>query len=264
MPSFRRATRLTACSVLSLGLTGCLEDFEDGGALLNVFSTHHATPAQGAFPYRGDDSMPRVYDGGGGWEVTLLESYLTIEAVTLIACNGIEYPLNMFWGPCPEDLRSEDLATLTVAGVNARPGDYCGLRVSYGPYQEPVIDEDAEETRHEVPDNVEAIQGATIYLRGGANLEGQDEPISFELATSEMVVVELDLSELEGPGAPMNVARKENFPKELTVTKTYDKFLQAADWSNFDDALIESQLAEILEAETRVVLGQTIDPTMFE
>ena len=108
-------------------------------------ATHHATPENGSFPGRGEEEEPRVFTTDLGWEVTLLEGYVTISAVTLVACNDSEIELNMFWGPCPEDLKDQDLATLTVAGNRAREGDYCTLRVTYAPYETPVIDEDHDD-----------------------------------------------------------------------------------------------------------------------
>lgn len=253
----RRALLLAVPALLS----GCLEQFEDGGALVNVFSTHHATPDEMGFPNRGEDNMPRVYDAEDGWQITLLESYVTISAVTLIGCDGTAHPLKMFWGPCPEDLRTEDLDTLTVAGLDANPGSYCSFEVTYGPYQTPVIDEETP-TQHEIPDNVDAIDGATVYLRGAATKEGE-ETVQFELSSSDEVTVVLDISELEGPGLPMRIDQRENFPKELTITKTYDRFLDGADWENFEPDPAERQFDDVLEDQTRVVAGQEVDPGMF-
>ena len=138
-----------AATVLSLLASGChaLDRFEDGGATVFVFATHHATPENGSFPFRGDENQPRTFESSDGWTVTLLEAYVTISAVTLIGCNGSEHELRMFWGPCPEDLRDRDLATLTVAGNHVGEGEYCALEVEYAAYMPPIIDEEAEDTR---------------------------------------------------------------------------------------------------------------------
>lgn len=247
-----------AATVLVLLTAGCgaFERFEDGGATVFVFATHHATPENGAFPARGEDSMPRVFDTAEGWTVTLLEAYVTISEVTLVACNGSERELNMFWGPCPEDLKDQDLATLTVAGNRVGEGDYCGLRVTYAAYETPVVDEEADETRHETPTNP-AVQGATIYLRGGAQL-GDGEFTQFELSSPQTVVVELDLSNIEGEGRPLHVAHREDFPEELLVSKTYDRFFDGIDFDAFDPAVAQAQLPLVLEAETRVSLGTVV------
>ncbi len=246
----------TTTAMLAL-LTGCpaLEQFEDGGATVFVFATHHATPEDGQFPGRGEEDMPRVFDNDVGWTVTLLEAYVTISSVTLITCNGGERDLNMFWGPCPEDFKDQDLATLTVAGNRVDDGNYCTLRVTYSAYQTPVIDDEADETRHETPTN-EEVQGTTVYMRGGAQL-GDGEFTQFTLTTDETVVVDLDLSEIEG-GSPFNVAHREDFPKELLVSKTYDRFFDGVDFASFDPAAIEADLGAVLEQQTHISEGTRV------
>src|SRR5690606_34430366 len=136
----RSSSRGLGATAMALVLltTGCgaLDRFEDGGATVFVFTTHHATRDEnGLIPQRGDQEMPRVFDTDEGWTVTLLEGYVTISEVTLVACSGSEHELNMFWGPCPEDLKDKDLDTLTVAGNRVGDGDYCGLRVTYAAYE---------------------------------------------------------------------------------------------------------------------------------
>jgi hypothetical protein len=245
--------------VLLTASAGCnaFDRFEEGGATVFVFATHHATPEDGAFPGRGEEDMPRVFDTDAGWKVTLLEGYVTMSAVTLVACNGSERELNMFWGPCPEDLKDEDLATLTVAGNRVGDGDYCGLRVTYAGYETPVVDEDADETRHETPTNP-AVQGATVYLRGGAQLD-DGEFTQFELAVPDTVVVELDLSNIEGEGRPLNVAHREDFPIELLVSKTYDRFFDGIEFDSFDPADVQARLPQVLEEQTRISLGTLVE-----
>lgn len=248
-----------AVAGIALLTSGCgaLDRFEDGGATVFIFATHHATPENGSFPDRGIDNMPRTFPNSEGWEVTLLEAYVTISAVTLIGCNGSEHEMRMFWGPCPEDLRDEDLATLTVAGNHVPEGDYCALEVQYAAYQPPVIDEDADDTRHEVPSN-EGVQGASIYLRGGAQFEG-GEFTNFELKSPATLTVELDISEVEGPGQPLNVAHREDFPKELLVSKTYDRFFDGVDFEAFDGAAVEALLPQVLREQTKVSAGTVVD-----
>jgi hypothetical protein len=252
------ATAAALVLLTATGTVGCgaFDRFEDGGATVFVFATHHATPENGAFPGRGEEDMPRVFDTDDGWNVTMLEGYVTISAVTLVGCNGSERELNMFWGPCPEDLKDQDLATLTVAGNRASEGDYCGLRVTYAPYQTPVVDEDHDETRHQTPTNPD-VQGSTIYLRGGARL-GDGEFTQFELKSSETVVVDLSLEDLEGEGHPLNVAHREDFPKELLVSKTYDRFFDGVDFTSFDPAATEVMLPQVLHDETKVSEGTIV------
>ncbi len=234
---------------------GALQRLEDGGATVFVFATHHATPENGVFPGRGGHDQPRIFDSDEGWQITLLEAYVTISSVTLVGCNGSERPLNMFWGPCPEDLRDEDLDTLSVAGNRVNDGNYCTLRIEYSPYQTPVIDDDADETRHQTPTN-DAVSGSTIYLLGGAR-RGTEESIQFELRSSQSITVDLDLSEIEG-GRALNVAHREDFPKEMLVSKTYDRFFDGIDFDQFDPAALEAELPSILEEQTHVSLGTLV------
>lgn len=245
------------CSSVVLA-TGCLDQLDRDDTTVFVFSTHHATPIEGVFPIRGDDQKPRIFDNDQGWTITLLESYVTTSAVTLVRCSGEPIPLKMFWGPCPEDLRDKDLDSLTVAGTEVSPGDFCGLDVAYGPYMTPVIDDsEVESTRHQTPEN-DDVTGATVYLRGAAQMGG-GESVPFELRASGELEVQLDLSDLEGDGDPMTVDDKEDFPRELTVSKTYDRFFDGVDFAAFDPEAIEAELLDILEEETRVSDGPRVE-----
>lgn len=250
--------RAAATAGLLLLGSGCnaLDRFEDGGATVFVFATHHATPEDGAFPNRGGDDMPRSFENAEGWSVTLLEAYVTISSVTLIGCNGAEYPLRMFWGPCPEDLRDEDLATLTVAGSRVDDGNYCTLRVEYDAYMPPIIDDEADDTRHQVPTN-DAVQGASVYLLGGARL-GDGDNVPFEIVSPETITVDLDLSNIEGPGRALNIAHREDFPKELLVSKTYDRFFDGVNFDAFEPGDVEDRMPQMLADETRVSLGTVV------
>lgn len=244
-----------ACGCLST-LAGC-DALDQGGSLMYVFSTHHATPEDGIFPDRGGDLQPRVFENDMGWTVTLLESYITIDSITIVGCDGHGYPLNMFWGPCPEDLRGEDLETLTVAGRKLPSGDYCGLQVTYGPYQMPMIDE-AADTRHSIPQN-QAVDGTTAYFRGGAsNPSTMEDPIEFELRTEAGRVLMLDLSEAED-GRPVHIDRHEDFPKELTISKTYDRFFDGVQFDDFDEKELEGDIDEILADQTKVQEGVVVE-----
>lgn len=244
---------------IASGTVAC-DRLEGNGAIVNVFATHHASPEDGVFPLRGEDDQPRIFEGENGWTITLAESYITISSVTLVSCAGARHDLQMYWGPCPEDLRTEDLATLTVAGLKVPPGDYCNLEIEYAPYEMPVIDRDAD-TRHEVPEN-EEVEDATIFL-GGVARKGEDS-VPFVLINSAELTVDLELASEDGPGQPMRVKASEDFPKELTVSKTYDRFFDGVDFSTFDEAAIEARLDDVLEDQTRVASGTVIEPEAFE
>jgi hypothetical protein len=259
-PVFRHLPCLVMVACNFCAATGC--ELDEGGALVHVFSTHHATPEDGLFPDRGDTDQPRVFETDLGWTITLVESYVTTTAISLIRCDGTAHDLNMFWGPCPEDLRGKDLERLTVAGLKASPGQYCGLEVVYGPYDLPSDDDDddddAHQVRHATPKS-EAMLGSSIYLRGAARMGPDDELIPFELRFADEASVLLDLSELDGEQSPMRVNQKENFPKELTVSKTYDRFFDGIDFENFDASELTERLGDVLVLETRVSKGSLVD-----
>ncbi len=254
--------RLRLSLLLLAPLTsGCLDS--GGGELVTIFATHHATPEGDEFPLRGDDMQPRIFELEDGWELTLAESYVTIASTTLVSCSGEEHSLRMFWGPCPEDLRRADLEVLTVSGLKVPPGDYCELRVGYAPYQMPVIDEETM-TRHVIP-TIEDVDGDSVFLRGIAQRgEAGEESVPFQLENGEDFEVTLDLRDIEGSGNPLTIQRGQNFPTELTVTKTYDRFFDGVDWENFDEELLEDTIDEVLADQTRVTRGMTISPELYD
>jgi hypothetical protein len=259
-----RSIGRTTCFASLVLVGGCIDSLDRNGALVNAFSTHHASPEDGVFPERGIDEMPRRFQTNAGWDITLVESYVTISNVTLVACDGTERPLRMYWGPCPEDLHEQDLATLTVAGLKVPAGNYCELRVEYGPYESPPVDEEGESQAQHATPKSDNVDGATIYIRGGATDDPDADMRAFELRYTGTVEAVLDLSELEGEGSPLRVGHREDFPKELTISKTYDRFFDDVDFDAYDPAELEDVLGEILVDETRVVLGQQIDPDMFD
>ena len=125
----------------------------------------------------------------------------------------------------------------------------------------PVVDEDVE-TRHLVP-AIDDVEGDSVFLRGIAR-RGTDEAVPFQLENGEDFVVALDLSEIEGDGNPLTVRTGQDFPTELTVTKTYDRFFDDVDWENFDEALLTDTLDEILADQTRVTRGLSISPDLYD
>jgi hypothetical protein len=254
MLAYTTSRRPVGLLVVSLSLLGC-SAFEDNGTLAYVFSTHHAAPVDGVIPNAGEDEQPRVFDNDQGWTITLVDSFITTSSATLVRCDGAVFPLTMFWGPCPEDMREEDLEVLTVAGEEIPPGSYCQLQVGYGPYQVPQIEPGSEETSHQIPESA-GVDGSTVYLRGLA--ERDDQSIEFELRTGSNVMVALDLSQIEG-GSPMNVTTDEDFPKELTVAKTYDLLFEGIDFATYDANAYESELPDLLEDVTAVYSGTVIE-----
>ena len=214
------------------------------GTLLHVFATHHAAPVEGAIPNRGDDDQPRIFDNGEGWTITLVDAFIVTAGATLLGCDGGVHELEMFWGPYPEDLRSEDLAAYTVAGRELSPGGYCALGVHYAPYSPDQSDLAA----------TDEIDGATVFLRGVARRD--EEQIEFTHRTAREVAVEIDLADT---GQPLVVGDEEPFPKELTVAKTYDELFSGLDFATYDPAAFDDELVERLEAVTHAYEG-TAEP----
>ncbi|MCR9164141.1 MAG: hypothetical protein ACE37F_24420 [Nannocystaceae bacterium] len=240
---------------------GCLDG--GGGELVTIFAAHHASPRDGMFPDYGEDLQPRVFDLEDGWQLTLAESYVTIASTTLVSCSGQEHEMRMFWGPCPEDLRRADLEVLTVSGNKVPAGDYCELRVQYAPYEMPVIDDETD-TRHLIP-TLDDVEGDSIFLRGVAQRDGnEDDAVQFQLENGEDFVVSLDLSNLEGEGNALTIREGQDFPTELTVTKTYDRFFDGVDWESFDEAALTDTIDEILADQTRVTRGLSISPSLYD
>jgi hypothetical protein len=254
MLAYRMSRRPVGLLLVSFALAGCAA-FEDNSTLAYVFSTHHAAPVNGVIPNAGEDEQPRVFDNEQGWTITLVDSFITTSSATLVRCDGAVFPLTMFWGPCPEDMRETDLEVLTVAGQEIPPGSYCELHIGFGPYEVPTIEPGQGETSHQIPQS-EGVDGSTVYLRGLAQ-QGGDQ-IEFELRTGRDVMVELDLSEIEA-GQPMNVTTDESFPKELTVAKTYDLLFAGVDFATYDPDAYEDELPSVLEDVTAVYSGTVIE-----
>jgi hypothetical protein len=241
---------LTLAALTLSGTMGC--DI-DNGSLVHVFSTHHASEEDGSFPIRGSADSARVFDNDEGWSVALLEGIVVTAGATLVSCDGDAYDLDMFWGPCAENMRAEDLAASTVAGLRVPSDDYCFLEVEYGTYVPP---EDDEENRHVQPEPGSAT-GNTILLRGAAN--GPDGTrIEFDLRSSANFVVSLDLRDLDEDGDPLTISGDDAFPSEITVSKTYDQFFEGIDFQNYSPSAAAANLPATLTEETRVSPGTQV------
>lgn len=244
------------CASLSI-VAGCsvLDPLEDDGTQLVIYATHHGTPVDGQFINLGDHEKPRVFENDMGWTVTLLEPYVVTTDVRLADCKGFSDRLEMWWGHYPEDIRIEDLDVATVAGLPVPSGQYCKLWVRYSGYEIPVEDPPGDQSPHfDRPLNEEVV-GSSIFLRGSAAKD--DATLQFQFRVTSPVEVELDLSTLEG-GGPVTVLHRESFPKDLTVSKAYDRFFDGVDFENYDQAEVEADLVGVLQAETRISLGAEV------
>lgn len=238
----------TTLGVLALGsltaLSGCEQLFgalgEDSSTVVNVFATHHATPTDGVVPDRGGDGEVRVFDNDEGWTVHLTEGFVTIQGVTLDRCDGMEMPVDLYFGSVPENLKRADLDLISVGGTEVGAAEFCGMTVHYGPYN---AGADAS------PEGIEAetIDGKTVHLKGYS--ERGDEQIQFEVDVAEGLDVHIDLSQ------PLRVTGDEAFPLELTLAKTYDRFFDGIDFEDVDELDLEAHVTAVLELETRIEAG---------
>jgi hypothetical protein len=230
-------------------LLGCalLEDLQDDGGVINVFATHHGTPADGAFPER---DGPIVFVNEEGWQVVLREAVVVTQGVTLFKCgdDGESTELEMYWGALPEDFIDEpDLDPQGIGGVQTSSGEYCGMTVRYGPFQDPNNPE-------YYPLTEPRAMGSTVYLAGSATKEGFDE-VFFEVNTSKSLDVLISLQDLDD-GGPVQVNESAN--PRLVIAKVYDHYLEGVDFSQMDalgqDA-VDMMLLGVLETDTVAWLG---------
>jgi hypothetical protein len=241
--------QILIATIAGLGLiasTGC--DFIDafkpgsGQTVVNVFSTHHATPENGIVPDRGGDGEARVFENDEGWTITLTMGYVTTQGATLHRCDGNEMPVDVYFGSLAEDLSRADLERLTIGGTEVGRTDLCGMTVHYGPF-----DDATDERPHGV--DSEDLDGSTLVLAGFAR-RGEDT-VPFDIRSDASLDVHLDLS-VAANGDPVRVTGDEDFPVELTLAKTYDRFFDGVDFGAMDSADMPEQALALLELETRV------------
>jgi hypothetical protein len=245
--SLRNALVLLAGLV---SLPGCelfktLEDVADDGSVLSAFSTHHATPQNGAFPMR--DGPPKFMNDQG-WEVLLADAFITTTGLTLHSCAGAEKAnVEMYWGALPEDLNLQDLETSPMGGVQLSSGNWCGVTVHYGPFMPGGADD------YQMP-NPEAI-GTTLFLHGLATKD--DQIIPFDVSVSQPLDVLIPLTDIAS-GTPLKVTNQ-NDP-DLTISKAYDKLFQGVDFASASQMELNDVSFAALRDYTYVTLGTVIAP----
>lgn len=238
--------RILATATLSLaGLfgTGCeLFDLADGveNSALHVYAEHEARVYQ-------EDGRPAPFDRNGfrvlqndeGWEVTLRYAYVTTAAVSIERCdNGETTEVEMYWGRLSEDLRDEEKQRKGVGGTEVSPGQYCKLTVTYAPYEKSDVLEP-----HPEPEVAEA-RGATAYFEGVA-LKG-DQVVPFKFIRTAPVVASIDID--------LEVADREAFPVDVTITKVYDGFFEGIDFAELSHLDHQRVVADALMVETEAML----------
>jgi hypothetical protein len=239
-----RISLLAALLVPTLALaSGCdfIDQLTQHSGIVDVFTTSHGTPDEaGNMPANNGSQL--VFANDMGWQVFVNEGYVTTTAVTLLACDGERYDVEMYWGALAENLgATADAEVEGVGGVRALSGTYCDILVEYGPA--------------ETVDNPAAM-GATVYLTGSA-VRG-DEHIDFTWRTDLELAVEVDISQIEKGGA-FSISEDQRFSKKLTVSKTYNHLFDGVDFSEaLEQADIDDLLADSLRDATVAFEGTNI------
>jgi hypothetical protein len=250
-------SHITRHLALAVGLTitlvgsGCdlLESLDgDGTTVVQLFTTHHATPEDGEMPNRGEAGEYRIFETDEGWSVTLMSGYITTSGVTLHSCDGETEAVDLFWGDLAEDLNESDLDLSSLGSVEVGPTEFCQATVHYSPFVE---------SAPEIMPRYAEVQGATVFLTGLATKD--DQRVEFEIRATGSVDVNLDLRPNNG-GRPLRITGDENFPIEITLSKTYDRFFDGIDFSGMQDLDMNEQALAVLEFETRVDPGTVVSP----
>jgi hypothetical protein len=254
MPCLHRRSLLALGTFLAIASPGCALDWE-GDATVRFFATHAGTPSvEGIYPDYGDEETTRVFVTDMGWQIDLTEVFITTAEVRFIRCQeSTGTPIEMFWGPCPESFVStDDLESVPLGAVSVDDGRFCGIDVVFGPFVPPP---DGDE--HIAVGNP-LIEGNTFVVNGFAR-RGEPpmiEEYPFSIVSDVEVIAHLDTSTLEDDG-PI-VLEKENFPRDLTIIKTYDRFFDGIDFASATSAELEAAILSGLERQT-VVFDGTYD-----
>jgi hypothetical protein len=229
----RRITLLAALlPTLALG-TGCefLDQLNQHTGIVDVFAASHGTPDdQGNLPTRNGQQLIFVNDMG--WQIFIDEAYVTTGGVTLQACDGERFDVELYWGPLAEDIgETADSELAGLGGVRANSGTYCEMLVEYAP------------TAEEVP-NPDAI-GTTVYLTGSALKDGQH--IDFLWKSEVAVEAEVDISAIEN-GSAFRISEDQQFSKKITVSKSYDRFFDGVD---FAETLTQGDIDALVAASLK-------------
>lgn len=240
-----RTTHLFAALLvptLALG-SGCdfIDQLSERSAIVDVFATSHGTPdTEGNMPNRNGEQL--IFTNDMGWQVFLNDAYVTTSAVTLLACDGERYDVEMYWGAMAENVgETADVEVAGLGGVRANSGTYCDVLVAYAPA------EDADDAM---------AMGATVLFTGSA-VKG-DQHIDFSWRSEVELEVEVDISEVAA-GSPFSIGRQEYFSKKLTISKSYNHFFEGVDFAEAlsqDD--IEALIADSLREGTMAFEGTTV------
>lgn len=245
MQATRTAPRLSAALLAPMLLLGAgcelLDQFEDGGGLVNFYSSHHGTSVDGEMPSKVNDHIE--FETDTGWHVILAEAYVTTTGVSLERCDGDAMAADLYWGALCENLVDPDDSPYGIGAIEAPAGNYCGATVTYGPESG-----GANAEAHTASN----AAGSTIYLRGLATKDGQEVP--FEISSTDTVSVDLDLRSIQD-GGPLILDHDQYLARELTLTKTYDQFFQGIEFDSMDQIDLSGILIDTLVLESGVRSG---------
>jgi len=248
--------RLAVGLALVAGSSGC-ELFDQSSSVdLNMFVAHHPRRSvDGPYPEFGFDEKPRTWVNDQGWEINMTEGYIVMTAASLIGCDGVEYPIDLDFGPVPEYINSTDLDVTIAGGVEIEEGDYCDVSVEFGPYRAETAMA-APNGAHEIPTGRD-LEGVTIFLAGRAIKD--DVSVDFALISGESSSTTMKIREGDGTPATFDVESGVGSFK-VTIGKTYDRFFDGIDFATYDaeQETINGGLMPILIDETRGYRGTTI------
>lgn len=239
----RFSTLATLLLVPTLGLSsGCefLDSLTESSAIVDVFTTSHGTPdEQGQVPERNGEQL--IFTNDMGWEIYLNAAYVTTSGLTLVACDGERFEVDLYWGAMAENIPEHgDYEALGIGGVRATSGSYCSMLVQYAPFDGDDMDEPA-------------ALGSTVYLAGTA-IQG-DQMVEFAWRSEVELEVDVDLAEIDG-GNPFEIGKNEYVSKKLTVAKAYDSFFAGIDFAEpLAQADVDALVTATLESETAAFEG---------
>jgi hypothetical protein len=255
MPGLDRRSIIALCTLLAAS-PGCGLGLIGGPSVATVrfFAAHAGTPGEDGYPDYGDEQTTRVFMNDMGWQIALSEVFVTTAEVQFVLCQDESgTPIEMFWGPCPESFVStNDLESVPLGAVTVDDGNYCSIDVVFGPFVPPPGADD-----HVAVGNP-MIEGNTLVVVGVARrgMPGMQEEVPFSVVSDVEITARLDVSTFQN-GGPIKLAN-ENFPRDLTLIKTYDRFFDGLDFATATPADIEAAVIAALETET-VVFDGTYD-----
>lgn len=245
------------CSLALLALStvsGCVWFEEDKGGQINVYTAHHGTAVESAFPEYGDEGISRIFQNDLGWTIRLSEAYVTTKSVELLECAGPATPISLYWGPWAEDIiQVGDTMVEGIGGVTSLPASYCAVRVDYAPFQYAEITTGGGGN---APANPE-MDGQMVLLNYVA--EKDNNTVSGFFKSGATVSTVIDTSSLDG-GQPITVTDDQRVPVEVTLSKTYDSFFEGIDFNTATEADLEAAVLAALENDTKVTLGTYLVP----